>query len=90
MNGDYLYEDVYLRSWDLAQGVIDLLGDSCTGRHVALLCPGGLGHVISVWSCWLSGHVAVPLCPSSDQVNSMKIQKKDRNRKQEDKVYINY
>lgn len=67
VNGDYLYEDVYLRSWDLAQGVIDLLGDSCTGRHVALLCPGGLGHVISVWSCWLSGHVAVPLCPSSDQ-----------------------
>ena len=26
VHGEYLYEDLYLRSWDLAQGIRDLLG----------------------------------------------------------------
>jgi len=66
-NGDYLYEDVYLRSWDLAKGIIDLFGDSSPSRRICLLCPPDLTHVIATWSCWMSGHVAVPLCSSSHQ-----------------------
>ena len=67
MNGDYLYEDVYMRSWDLAKGIIGLMGDSSQTKRICFLCPSGLTHVISTWACWMAGHVAVPLCPSSDQ-----------------------
>ena len=67
VNGDYLYEDVYMRSWDLAKGIIGLLGDNCQGRRICFLCPSGLTHVITSWACWMSGNVAVPLCPTSDQ-----------------------
>lgn len=67
VNGDYLYEDVYMRSWDLAKGIIGLMGDSSQTRHICFLCPSGLTHVISTWACWMAGHVAVPLCPTSDQ-----------------------
>lgn len=68
VNGDYLYEDVYMRSWDLAKGIIGLLGDNNQGQRICFLCPSGLTHVITSWACWMSGNVAVPLCPSSDQV----------------------
>merc|ERR1719147_276014 len=67
VNGDYLYEDVYLRSWDLAKGIIGLLGDNNQGKRICFLCPSGLTHVITSWACWMSGNVAVPLCPGSDQ-----------------------
>jgi len=67
VNGDYLYEDVYMRSWDLAKGIIGLLGDTTQTKRICFLCPSGLTHVISTWACWLAGHVAVPLCPGSDQ-----------------------
>merc|ERR1712142_1401778 len=67
VNGDYLYEDVYMRSWDLAKGIIGLLGDNNQGKRICFLCPSGLTHVITSWACWMSGNVAVPLCPSSDQ-----------------------
>merc|ERR1719412_721101 len=67
VNGDYLYEDLYMRSWDLAKGIIGLLGDNTQTRRICFLCPSGLTHVISTWACWMSGNVAVPLCPSSDQ-----------------------
>jgi malonyl-CoA/methylmalonyl-CoA synthetase len=67
VNGDYLYEDVYMRSWDLAKGIIGLLGDSGQGQRICFLCPSGLTHVITSWACWMSGNVAVPLCPGSDQ-----------------------
>jgi len=67
VNGDYLYEDVYMRSWDLAKGIIGLLGDSSQGQRICFLCPSGLTHVITSWACWMSGNVAVPLCPGSDQ-----------------------
>lgn len=67
VNGDYLYEDLYMRSWDLAKGIIGLLGDNTQTRRICFLCPSGLTHVISTWACWMSGHVAVPLCPASDQ-----------------------
>jgi len=67
VNGDYLYEDVYMRSWDLAKGIIGLLGDGSQGNRICFLCPSGLTHVITSWACWMSGNVAVPLCPGSDQ-----------------------
>ena len=67
VNGDYLYEDVYMRSWDLAKGILGLLGEQNSGRRICFLCPSGLTHVITSWACWMSGNVAVPLCPSSDQ-----------------------
>ena len=67
MNGDYLYEDLYLRSWDLATGIRDLLGHDVTSARVCLFCPGSMSHVMGVWATWMAGHVAVPLCPSSDQ-----------------------
>ena len=67
VNGDYLYEDVYMRSWDLAKGIIGLLGDNNQGKRICFLCPSGLTHVITSWACWMSGNVAVPLCPSSDK-----------------------
>lgn len=66
-NGDYLYEDLYLRSWELAQGIKDLIGNDVTSARVCLFCPGTLSHVMGVWATWMAGHVAVPLCPSSDQ-----------------------
>lgn len=65
INGDYLYEDVYMRSWDLAKGIAGLLGENSRGQRICFLCPHGLTHVITTWACWMSGHVAVPLCPSS-------------------------
>ena len=64
--GDYLYEDVYMRSWDLAKGINDMLGEG-PRKRICLLCPGDVTHVISMWSCWMTGHVAVPLCPSRSQ-----------------------
>jgi len=67
VNGDYLYEDVYMRSWDLAKGIIGLLGENNQNRRICFLCPNGLTHVITSWACWMSGNVAVPLCISSDQ-----------------------
>ena len=67
VNGDYLYEDVYMRSWDLAKGILGLLGDTPHTVRICFLCPSGLTHVISTWACWLAGHVAVPLCPTSEQ-----------------------
>ena len=130
MHGDYLYEDLYLRSWDLAQGIRDLLGklsqlsyklslschslDLAKGFHKLLgvrhstisdynnsisgvqdtrrprracVCSAGklsqlsfklslsclpcssMSHVMGTWAAWMAGHVAVPLCPSSDQVS---------------------
>lgn len=66
-NGDYLYEDLYLRSWELAQGIKDLIGNDVTSARVCLFCPGTLSHVMGVWATWMAGHVAAPLCPSSDQ-----------------------
>jgi len=63
--GDFTYEDVYLRSWDLAKGILGILGQGGSGQRVAFLCPPGVTHVLATWACWLSGQVAVPLCPSS-------------------------
>jgi len=65
VNGDFTYEDVYLRSWDLAKGILGLLGSGGPGQRVAFLCTPGLTHVLATWACWLAGHIAVPLCPSS-------------------------
>jgi len=67
VNGDYLYEDLYLRSWDLAQGIKDLLGHDVSSARVCLFCPGSMSHVMAVWATWMAGQVAVPLCPSTDQ-----------------------
>ena len=130
MHGDYLYEDLYLRSWDLAQGIRDLLGKlsqqhtschtTCHSLDLALdirnllnvhhntisgynnsisgvqatrrprracvssagklsqlsyklslscLLCSSMSHVMGTWAAWMAGHVAVPLCPSSDQVS---------------------
>lgn len=67
IHGDYLYEDVYMRSWDLAKGIVDLLGQDSPNKRICLLCPEDVTHVIAMWSCWLTGHTAVPLCPSRSQ-----------------------
>ena len=64
LHGDYLYEDVYMRSWDLAKGIVDVLGQDSPQKKICFLCPEDVTHVIAMWSCWLTGHVAVPLCPS--------------------------
>ena len=67
VHGDYYYEDVYLRSWDLAKGIIGtvstptpapttppgLLGHSEPGQRICYLCPTGLTHVITTWACWI-------------------------------------
>jgi len=65
LSADYLYEDVYLRSWDLARAIADT--KPAPGARVALLCGGGLSHVVGVWACWLAGHAAVPLCPGGGE-----------------------
>merc|ERR1712121_167903 len=55
VNGDYLYEDVYMRSWDLAKSLLGLLGDTSSYEHrICFLCPSGLTHVICSWACWMS------------------------------------
>ena len=35
--GDFTYEDVYLRSWDLAKGILGLLGQVCLPGTFLLL-----------------------------------------------------
>jgi len=59
--GEYLYEDLYMRSWDLAKALIGVLGESWTGNKICLLCDTGLSHVISSWCCWMLGNTVVPL-----------------------------
>lgn len=59
--GDYLYEDLYLRSWDLAKGLIGLLGNDWTNKKICVLCDTGLSHVITTWACWMTGNIVVPL-----------------------------
>jgi len=50
VNGDYLYEDLYMRSWDLAKGIIGLLGDNTQTRtRVYKLDQEGL-FPLSQWS----------------------------------------
>jgi len=67
IHGDYLYEDVYMRSWDLARGIVDLLGQDSPQKRICFLCPEDVTHIVGMWSCWLTGHIAVPLCPSRSQ-----------------------
>jgi acyl-CoA synthetase (AMP-forming)/AMP-acid ligase II len=59
--GEYLYEDIYMRSWDLAKGLMGLLGENWTNQKICVLCDTGLSHVITTWSCWMLGNVVVPL-----------------------------
>lgn len=65
--GDYLYEDVYRRSWDLAKGILGLQGENNQNQRVCFLCPNGITHVITSWACWMSGNTAVPLCTQLNQ-----------------------
>jgi len=63
--GEYLYEDIYMRSWDLAKGLMGLLGDNWTNSKICVLCDSGLSHVITTWACWMLGNVVVPLPTNS-------------------------
>eukprot|EP00088_Acartia_fossae_P070566 TRINITY_DN9498_c0_g1_i11.p1 TRINITY_DN9498_c0_g1~~TRINITY_DN9498_c0_g1_i11.p1 ORF type:complete len:633 (-),score=106.41 TRINITY_DN9498_c0_g1_i11:763-2661(-) len=76
--GEYLYEDIYMRSWDLAKGLMGLLGDNFTGHRICVLCDTGLSHVITTWSCWMLGNTVVPLPASlnTQQTNSAQYQQK--------------
>lgn len=65
--GEYLYEDIYMRSWDLAKGLMGLLGDNWTNNKICLLCDSGLSHIITAWSCWMLGNIVVPLPMNSTQ-----------------------
>jgi len=66
-HGDYLFEDVYRRSWDLAKGILGLQGENNQNQRICFLCPNGITHVITSWACWMSGNTAVPLCTQHNQ-----------------------
>ena len=41
---EYLYEDIYMRSWDLAKGLLGTWGDS--GHNSCDWCSGFLGRIV--------------------------------------------
>jgi acyl-CoA synthetase (AMP-forming)/AMP-acid ligase II len=58
---EYLYEDLYMRSWDLAKGLMGILGDDWTNQKICVLSETGLSHLIITWACWMTGNVVIPL-----------------------------
>jgi len=64
-SGDYLYEDIYMRSWDLAKGILGLLDahreEGGAPHRIAVLTDTGLAHIITSWACWMIGGVVVPV-----------------------------
>ncbi|XP_023337084.1 acyl-CoA synthetase family member 3, mitochondrial [Eurytemora carolleeae] len=58
---EYLYEDLYMRSWDLAKGLLGILGDDWTNNKICVMSDTGLSHVIITWACWMTGNVVIPL-----------------------------
>jgi len=71
--GDYLYEDIYMRSWDLAKGLLGLLKarDDSEQDKVCVMCDSGLSHVITTWACWMIGYVVVPLPSNPTNANTL-------------------
>ncbi|XP_066290062.1 malonate--CoA ligase ACSF3, mitochondrial-like [Branchiostoma lanceolatum] len=63
-NGSHSYLDLLQQSCLLSQKISSVLGasDDVKGERIAFLCPNDVSYVISQWSAWISGGVAVPLC----------------------------
>jgi len=63
-NGSHSYLDLLQQSCLLSQKISSVLGtsDDVKGARIAFLCPNDVSYVISQWSAWISGGVAVPLC----------------------------
>ncbi|CAH1270275.1 ACSF3 [Branchiostoma lanceolatum] len=63
-NGSHSYLDLLQQSCRLSQKISSVLGasDDVKGERIAFLCPNDVSYVISQWSAWISGGVAVPLC----------------------------
>lgn len=62
---EYLYEDIYMRSWDLAKGLLGLNETTWTNQKICIVSGTGLAHVVMTWACWMAGNTAVPLPPSA-------------------------
>lgn len=62
---EYLYEDVYMRSWDLAKGLMGLNEGNWSNQRFCLVSSSGLAQVVMAWACWMAGNTAVPLPPAS-------------------------
>jgi len=58
---DYLYEDLYMGSWELAKGILGMLDSDQMNQKICILCDTGLSHIITTWACWMTGNTAVPL-----------------------------
>eukprot|EP00058_Branchiostoma_floridae_P008654 XP_002594142.1 hypothetical protein BRAFLDRAFT_73563 [Branchiostoma floridae] len=63
-NGSHSYLDLLQQGCLLSQKISSVLGtsDDVKGARIAFLCPNDVSYVISQWSAWISGGVAVPLC----------------------------
>ncbi|XP_078608127.1 malonate--CoA ligase ACSF3, mitochondrial-like [Branchiostoma floridae x Branchiostoma japonicum] len=63
-NGSHSYLDLLQQSCLLSQKISAVQGtsDDVKGARIAFLCPNDVSYVISQWSAWISGGVAVPLC----------------------------
>lgn len=62
-DGDFLYEDVFRRSFKLAQEIKQLTA-TANGerqRRICLICPNGLSYVVGQWGIWMSGNTVVPI-----------------------------
>jgi malonyl-CoA/methylmalonyl-CoA synthetase len=75
-DGEYLYEDVYQRSFDLALGIQGILGPETVHKNICFFCPNGVSYVLTLWACWMSGNVAVPLAKTLNE-DSLEFQIQD-------------
>nr|CAD7458240.1 unnamed protein product [Timema tahoe] len=62
-HGDYTYRGMFLSSRQLACEISSLL-EGRRQERVAFLCPNDASYLITQWACWMSGQIAVPMCPS--------------------------
>jgi len=56
-----MYEDLYMRSWELAKALIGLLGNEWTGQKICVHCDTSLSSIITTWGAWMLGNTVVPL-----------------------------
>ena len=64
-HGSHTYDDLLLLTNRLTDKICDLLEadkDDLNKQGIAFLCSNDISYVVSKWSTWMSGGVAVPLC----------------------------
>ena len=67
-HGPHSYRNLLMLTNYLTDKICDKLKakkDDTNGKRVAFLCPNDISYVVTQWSAWMSGSVAVPLSKST-------------------------